>query len=1500
MSITNPVLTSVSQNMGIGGNFITGNAQSLTLSGSISADATGGKLGIWLSGGSLTTAVFIGSVAIAKNAKSWSLQHDNIQAILKAAGQAFTDGVYTIAFSSGTAVTSPAIGSSHAITLDAIPPAVTTITEDIYTPGVITAPFAVYVDFNEAVSGVSAKSFAAVNASVTSVSLVTPQEYLLKITPNSGIAYGYISLKLQAGGAVDAVGHKAAAANLAGLFETQANTLVPVVRSLLATGSGISAGNGNLGNGHVVTLTATLNEPVTVTGTPILSLNDGGVAQYVKGSGSNTLVFSYTVTPNQTTTNLQVTGMSGGTITDSQGNTTSISGKTGGILHIDSTIPTGLSAIASGTGISNGNGVATSGELVTLTVTLNEAVTIKSGVPQLLLNDGGTASYVSGSGSKQLLFQYTVAAGQNTQDLQISSINTHGAKILDSKGNAVFSSDAVSSTGVVVVETTLAAPSVAFSANVGSTPSAISNNVLVTVTLAASAISWQYSSNGGGSWTVGGGDSFTLADGVYAAGSILVKQADAAGIVSASASPGAITIASVLPTVSGLSESQSGLTNIATQTITLSAAAEAVGANSISSVVIKDADNSSFSLATQLTAGVWRSRIGDLGDGSHQLYALVTDAAGNQFAAYGLAAVTVATQSPVVTAFASTNATGSETVTVIASAENVTGDSISGVAIYANGSFIANAVATGAGVWTYTGNAVSGLQYSAVVTDSAGNSVQAVAQTTQNSGGPSSASYNAYSGQLILSGANLDSNAADYVFSDLRLSGQHGVSYQLTGGAVDSSSSANQIVINLNGADQLALAALLNVNGAQALDASSYQLVASSGWNLSAAAINGLSLAVSNVTAPTISSVSFNAATSLLTVTGNHFAEQGGNGIVLSDLTLSAGNISHTVSGRLLGVSNSGFSVQLDSSAASLFTTNGLSTYDGNVYNLSASSGWDASLSQAISSQAINVSGNGIVLGGLINLSGINDTATLDPFRALSLSSANNAVYTDSASISFTAANGSLSGAGLSAGQVSNGVVSYTLATTTPAALQSELQNLQFTPTPLQSAAGTAVTTTFNLTVNSSATAPEQILQPAVPLLVTLTTDNRGDVYIGDMSSSTVEVFNAQGTWLRTQSNGVFSPACMATDSQDDLFVVGQGNVVEELNAAGNLVKSLPLTLTNPSMLVIDSSGNLFVDGSGHIVDEFNAAGVLLRTLSLSFSQPTDMVVDNQGNLFVSLYNSMSNASWVEEYSASGNLLCTLTAGIAYPLSMATDSLGDVYIANGGNETVTEYNAAGVLVQTLKISGGAAAEQLITDSSGDLYVVTSQGLLEEFNAAGGLLRILGSGLSYTSRLAIDSNGSVYAVTQGDAHVEKFSAAGLNASVTDSSTQIVVTSTANTLTAIASGSLSNPTLDSNPHAGDVINIADALSFASTSVSSANVIAAGGDATTLAGWVAGALSSAGADLAQHQIAWFNYAGNTWLVEQANAQGAAFGAGDTLVELVGSFNESSARLLGHGLVL
>ena len=80
-----------------------------------------------------------------------------------------------------------------------------------------------------------------------------------------------------------------------------------------------------LNAGHLVTITVTTSLVDTVTGTPTLQLNDGEVAGYTGGSGTNTLTFTYAVQtgdPGDNTADLQVTGLNlptGSSIVDSNG-----------------------------------------------------------------------------------------------------------------------------------------------------------------------------------------------------------------------------------------------------------------------------------------------------------------------------------------------------------------------------------------------------------------------------------------------------------------------------------------------------------------------------------------------------------------------------------------------------------------------------------------------------------------------------------------------------------------------------------------------------------------------------------------------------------------------------------------------------------------------------------------------------------------------------------------------------------------------------------------------------------------------------------------------------------------------------------------------------------------------------------------------------------------------------------------------------------------------------
>ena len=228
-----------------------------------------------------------------------------------------------------------------------------------------------------------------------------------------------------------------------------------VVAATVTTGptvSSVSASAGDYDSGKVLTLTLNMSEAVTVTGTPTLTLNDGGTASYVGGSGSNTLTFSYTVGAGQNTGALEVTAVNG-TIKDSNGNTLSTSNlpETFAGVIVDTATPV-ISAIAE----TPSSGDLDAGKTVIYTLTISEVVTVNTtgGSPTLSLNDGGTATYISGSGSNALTFSYTVLAGQNTPDLVVSAVNLNGAAVQDSAGNAANLSISGLSQGSPQIDTT--------------------------------------------------------------------------------------------------------------------------------------------------------------------------------------------------------------------------------------------------------------------------------------------------------------------------------------------------------------------------------------------------------------------------------------------------------------------------------------------------------------------------------------------------------------------------------------------------------------------------------------------------------------------------------------------------------------------------------------------------------------------------------------------------------------------------------------------------------------------------------------------------------------------------------------------------------------------------------------------------------------------------------------------------------------------------------------
>src|ERR1700732_5315270 len=278
----------------------------------------------------------------------------------------------------------------------------------------------------------------------------------------------------------------------------QSSTSSPILTVVTETPS-----SGDLNAGNTVTIALGTSEAVTVSGSPMLTLNDGGTATYDAGTSTSTsLVFDYTVASTDTNVaSLAVTSLdvpAGASIVDDAGNNLdpSLSGltQTGPQISTSSPILTAVTETPS-------SGDLNAGNTVTIALGTSEAVTV-SGSPTLTLNDGGTATYDAGtSTSTSLVFNYTVASTDtNVASLAVTSLDVPaGASIVDDAGSNLDPSlSGLTQTGPQISTSSLILQAVT------ETPSSGDLNAGNTVTIALGTIE---------AVTVSGSPTLTLNDG---------------------------------------------------------------------------------------------------------------------------------------------------------------------------------------------------------------------------------------------------------------------------------------------------------------------------------------------------------------------------------------------------------------------------------------------------------------------------------------------------------------------------------------------------------------------------------------------------------------------------------------------------------------------------------------------------------------------------------------------------------------------------------------------------------------------------------------------------------------------------------------------------------------------------------------------------------------------------------------------------------------------------
>jgi len=188
-------------------------------------------------------------------------------------------------------------------------------------------------------------------------------------------------------------------------------------------------------------------------------------------------------------------------------------------IGIDAIAPTVVSVVY---GLNDGTLKA--GETVDLTLNFSEAVNVVGGPPTLTLDTGGTATYVSGSGTGALVFSYTVSAGENSADLGVTAFNLNTGTVRDVVSNDADLTGAVANpAGILVVDTVApTAGTLSFTGLIDSgsddTPDITTDGtfgLLLAGQEAGATVAYEKSTDDGATWTATTDTQTALADESY-------------------------------------------------------------------------------------------------------------------------------------------------------------------------------------------------------------------------------------------------------------------------------------------------------------------------------------------------------------------------------------------------------------------------------------------------------------------------------------------------------------------------------------------------------------------------------------------------------------------------------------------------------------------------------------------------------------------------------------------------------------------------------------------------------------------------------------------------------------------------------------------------------------------------------------------------------------------------------------------------------------------------
>jgi len=249
------------------------------------------------------------------------------------------------------------------------------------------------------------------------------------------------------------------------------------------------------------------------------------------------------------------------------------------------------------------------------------------------------------------------------------------------------------------------------------------------------------------------------------------------------------------------------------------------------------------------------------------------------------------------------------------------------------------------------------------------------------------------------------------------------------------------------------------------------------------------------------------------------------------------------------------------------------------------------------------------------------------------------------------------------------------------------------------------------------------------------------DVYVSNNSDNTIAIIAPGGSTTTVGSSLLNGPTGMAFNSQGDLFIAnnGGGDIVE-YDPTTQVFSTYATGLANPRGLAFDSQGNLYVaNQSQGTITEFAAGSSIGTTFASGLNTPNGIAIDSNGDLYVGLG---ANANSLAMITSGGTVTTfdTTGAGLNNPNGLVFGANGDLYVVNRNDPSVEQIalNQVGTtFISSNPALGLNSPKDLAFDANGDLYVTDNgNNTVTEYNAAGDLINTYSTDLDGPCYLAI--------------------------------------------------------------------------------------------------------------------------------------------------------------------